>query len=289
MLTVLHLNFWTKGNCRKHNTKEKAKSWVIFHLKNRFMYLHVLNQHWVSFWAHFNRHHVLNVPEKAVGRRGQVAGRQDDSWRHKFFWKHMKLLEPIHKHHTLRRAPHVPAGQWISPPVFFSSPLPPSFLVSSALSSTTTRSSLESAFYLRCQKETRKGAHTSLHALSISLAKLGRRTFCLKRNRWIEPSDWVRPKVHRVQYPARQWPAANTWMVQAYHKASPLPTSSKLWLKISCARDCIFALNCPRCTSLPWICLIAFWTYLDFWYPQHPVAMNSSLIVSCMKKYFPFV
>lgn len=77
-------------------------------------------------------------------------------------------------------------------------------------------------------------------------------------------------------------------MVQAYHKASPLPASSKLWLKTSCARDCIFVLNCPRWTSLPWICLIAFWTYLDFWHPQHPVAMNSSLIMSCMKKYFPF-
>lgn len=35
-------------------------------------------------------------------------------------------------------------------------------------------------------------------------------------------------------------------MVQAYHKASPLPASSKLWLKTSCARDCIFVLNCPR-------------------------------------------
>lgn len=209
----------------------------------------------------------------------------------------MKCLELIHEHHTVSSADHVMSQQDSGGAAWFHflPHCPPPSLVSPALCA-TRRPGHDSAFcwQKKTQERDSEGSLTSLHAVSISSAKLGCLTSWLKHNRGIYPPDRVRPKVHGAQYPApdrdqQQMLGGCVRMVQAYHKASPLPASSKLWLKTSCARDCIFVLNCPRWTSLPWICLIAFWTYLDFWHPQHPVAMNSSLIMSCMKKYFPFV
>lgn len=77
-------------------------------------------------------------------------------------------------------APQFPSLPRCLPPSLWAQhcPLPPQDLVLSLLFTWDAKEDTEKGLL-------QKTSHAFLHALSISLAKLGRRTFCLKHNRWI--------------------------------------------------------------------------------------------------------
>lgn len=182
---MLHLNFWTKGNCWKLRKRLRVTLFSTWRITlSIYMLLISMKPHFKSilkgtmFWMY---------QRKQLADEGRLLedGTHGDT---NFLEVHEASgARPWTPHHALCRPRHLTAGQWSSSLVSFPSPLSPSFPYSPALSSATRRPSLDFAFCLqkRDTEKDFKGSHASLQAVSISLAKLGHHTLCLKHNRWI--------------------------------------------------------------------------------------------------------